>query len=118
GLIAPFFVSSPDAVALYLWNNLTGEVLTHGIDTLIAMLIAFALSGIFGVLAGLLLVEAPLLRRLIDPYLTGLNSMPRIALAPIFILWLGIGMGSKVALAFSLGFFIVLNSTIAGIRNI
>jgi NitT/TauT family transport system permease protein len=118
GVVPAFFVSSPDAVALYLWGNLGGELVTHGIDTLMAMLVAFVLSGVLGILAGLLLVEVPLLRRLIDPYLTGLNSMPRIALAPIFILWFGIGMGSKVALAFSLGFFIVLNSTIAGIRNI
>lgn len=118
GFVPIFFVSSPDAVALYLWDNVGGELLTHGIDTLMAMLVAFALSGVLGVLAGLLLVEVPLLRRLIDPYLTGLNSMPRIALAPIFILWFGIGMSSKVALAFSLGFFIVLNSTMAGIRNI
>lgn len=118
GIIPVFFISTPDAVARYLWNNLGGELLSNGLDTLSAMLIAFALSGVTGIMGGLLLVEVPLLRRLIDPYLTGLNSMPRIALAPIFILWFGIGMSSKVALAFSLGFFIVLNSTIAGVRNI
>ncbi len=118
GVIPAFFISTPDAVARYLWNNLGGELVPNGLDTLSAMLIAFALSGIAGIMGGLLLVEVPLLRRLIDPYLTGLNSMPRIALAPIFILWFGIGMSSKVALAFSLGFFIVLNSTIAGVRNI
>lgn len=118
GVIPRFFVSTPDAVVRYLWDNLGGELVPNGLDTLSAMLIAFALSGITGIMGGLLLVEVPLLRRLIDPYLTGLNSMPRIALAPIFILWFGIGIGSKVALAFSLGFFIVLNSTIAGVRNI
>ncbi|HKM74150.1 MAG TPA: ABC transporter permease subunit, partial [Stellaceae bacterium] len=83
-----------------------------------ATLIAFVLSGIAGVLGGLLLVELPYLKRICDPYLTAFNSMPRIALGPIFILWFGIGVTSKVALAFSLGFFIVLTSTFAGIRNI
>jgi NitT/TauT family transport system permease protein len=114
----PFFVGSPDAVIVYIYENFTKEIFRHGVSTLSATLIAFSLSGVVGILSGLLLVEFPLFRRLIDPFLTALNSMPRIALAPIFILWFGIGMGSKIALAFSLGFFIVLNNTIAGIRNV
>jgi len=118
GVVPEFFISKPDAVAKYLYGNFFSELVPHGRDTMVAMLAAFALSGIVGILGGLLLVEVPILRRLVDPYLTGLNSMPRIALAPIFILWFGIGGASKIALAFSLGFFIVLNSTIAGVRNI
>jgi NitT/TauT family transport system permease protein len=90
----------------------------NAINTLLATLVAFVLSGVFGVLAGLLLVELPGVKRMVDPFLTALNSMPRIALAPIFILWFGIELASKVALAFSLGFFIVLMSTFAGIRNV
>lgn len=118
GLVDKFFISKPDDVFFFLMNNFTTEVWPHAISSLAATLTAFILSAIAGVLGGLLLVEVPLLKRLTDPFLTALNSLPRIALAPIFILWFGIGFTSKIALAFSLGFFIVLNNTIAGIRNV
>lgn len=113
-----FFVSSPDDVIRFLASSFTKEIIPNARNTLFATLIAFVLSGICGVLAGLILFELPKVKRLVDPFLTALNSMPRIALAPIFILWFGIEVASKVALAFSLGFFIVLLSTYAGIRNV
>jgi NitT/TauT family transport system permease protein len=111
-------VSDPIAVAKYLVQAVPGELVMHSAATLGAMITAFALSALCGIVGGLVLVEMPHLRKLLDPFLTGFNSMPRIALAPIFILWFGIGPTSKIALAFSLGFFIVLNSTIAGVKNI
>lgn len=113
-----FFVSSPDDVVRFLISSFTKEIIPNARNTLFATLIAFVLSGVFGVLAGLILFELPKMKRMVDPFLTALNSMPRIALAPIFILWFGIEVASKVALAFSLGFFIVLLSTYAGIRNV
>ena len=113
-----FFVSSPDDVVLFLISSFLKEIVPNARNTLFATLIAFVLSGVAGVLAGLLLFELPKMKRMVDPFLTALNSMPRIALAPIFILWFGIEVASKVALAFSLGFFIVLLSTYAGIRNV
>ena len=113
-----FFVSSPDDVIRFLLSAFRKEIIPNAINTLFATLIAFVLSGVLGVLAGLILFELPKVKRLVDPFLTALNSMPRIALAPIFILWFGIEVASKVALAFSLGFFIVLLSTYAGIRNV
>ncbi len=118
GWLERFFFSSPTDIARFLGAQYVEEILPHSMDTLLAMLIAFALSGVAGVAAGLILFELPRLKRTIDPFLTALNSMPRIALAPIFILWFGIGLASKVALAFSLGFFIVLLSTYGGIRNV
>lgn len=113
-----FFFSSPVDIVRFLVAQYVVEILPNSLETMLAMLIAFALSGVAGVTAGLVLFELPRLKRTIDPILTALNSMPRIALAPIFILWFGIGIASKVALAFSLGFFIVLISTYGGIRNV
>jgi NitT/TauT family transport system permease protein len=113
-----FFFSSPVDIARFLVAQYVVEILPNSLETMLAMLIAFALSGVAGVTAGLVLFELPRVKRTIDPILTALNSMPRIALAPIFILWFGIGIASKVALAFSLGFFIVLISTYGGIRNV
>ena len=118
GIADRFFISSPEDVGRYLASGFRTEIIPNAIETLLATLVAFVLSAIGGILVGLLFVELPRLKLLVDPFLTAFNSMPRIALAPIFILWFGIGMASKVALAFSLGFFIVLMSTIAGIRNI
>ena len=118
GFVDKVFVSSPESVVVFLYENFVKELVPNTLATLLATLIAFTLSGVVGILTGLLLVELPYLKRLVDPFLTAFNSMPRIALAPIFVLWFGIGVTSKVALAFSLGFFIVLGSTFAGIRNI
>lgn len=118
GLVDKFFVSTPKEIGAYLVMSFKAELLPHALDTLLATLIAFALSTVGGVFGGLVLVECARTKRIIDPFLTAVNSLPRIALAPIFILWFGIGVTSKVALAFSLGFFIVLTSTVAGIRNI
>src|SRR5579864_3080534 len=118
GWVDKFFISAPLTVVDFLVTHFTKQIVPNAINTLFATLIAFVLSGVGGVLAGLLLVELPGVKRLVDPFLTALNSMPRIALAPIFILWFGIELASKVALAFSLGFFIVLMSTFAGMRNV
>lgn len=118
GMADKFFVSTPPEIAHFLFANFWKEIVPNAADTLRAMLIAFVLSGAAGVLSGLALVELPRVKRLIDPFLTALNSMPRIALAPIFILWFGIETTSKVVLAFSLGYFIVLMSTYAGMRNV
>lgn len=117
GWVDPLFISTPAKVGVFLYSTFWDQLIPNTIATLIATLIAFALSGLLGVLAGLVLFELPYLKRVVDPFLTAFNSMPRIALAPIFILWFGIGAPSKVALAFSLGFFIVLTSTYAGMRN-
>lgn len=118
GLADKFFISTPVDVVNFLVTDFSSQIVPNALNTLLATLIAFVLSGVTGVLAGLFLVEFPGVKRMVDPFLTALNSMPRIALAPIFILWFGIELASKVALAFSLGFFIVLMSTFAGMRNI
>jgi NitT/TauT family transport system permease protein len=60
----------------------------------------------------------PRLERATEPYLTIFNAMPRIALAPLFLLWFGLGLGSKIAVGSSLSFFIVLSSAVAGMRSV
>lgn len=85
--------------------------------TLYASLIAFGLSGIAGIAVGLLFSVSPLSRAISDPYLTILNAIPRFALGPVFIAWLGIGAPSKVALSASLVFFVVLSNVLAGVDS-
>lgn len=118
GVVDSLFVGTPYSAMRYLVDNFWTELVPNALDTLYATLIAFVLSSVCGVLGGFALVEFPYVKRVLDPILAAVNSMPRIALAPLFILWFGIGPASQVALAFSLGFFIVLANTHAGIRNV
>lgn len=119
GLADQAFVSTPGAVAealVRLFKN--GEVWAHLNTTFSEVGIAFFWSVVLGMSAAVLLDRNERLNLLLSPYLAAFNSMPRIALGPIFILWFGIGMTSKVILAISLGFFIILMSTMGGLRNV
>lgn len=119
GLVDPAFVGTPLTVAAALAGLLgSGEIWLHLRTTLIEVGIAFVASVVLGMLAAVLLDRAKGLHSLLAPYLTAINSMPRIALGPLFILWFGIGLISKIILAFSLGFFIMLLSTLGGLRNV
>jgi NitT/TauT family transport system permease protein len=119
GLADAAFVSTPAGVAQSLWTLIrSGEVAPHFGTTLSEMIIAFGLSVVFGIASAIVLDRNDWLNRIISPFLTALNSMPRIALGPLFILWFGIGMASKVMLAFSLGYFIMLLSTLGGLKNV
>jgi len=85
--------------------------------TISASIIAFILSGIAGIAVGMVFAIWPLSRAVSDPYLTLLNAIPRFALGPVFIAWLGIGASSKVALSSSLVFFVVLANVIAAVDS-
>jgi NitT/TauT family transport system permease protein len=113
------FVSTPVSVARSLWSLFKGgEVFPHLGTTLLEIMIAFVSSVIFGIASAVVLDRNDWPNRIIAPFLTALNSMPRIALGPLFILWFGIGIASKVVLAFSLGYFIMLLSTLGGLKNV
>ena len=115
----PTFFGQPSGVAKYLWENLgTAKLWTDLGWTMAGVLSSFVLGSAAAIGVGLLFVRWPALERFADPYFNAFNVMPRIALAPLFILWFGLGLGSKVALGFTLTFFIVLSSTVAGIRGV
>lgn len=118
--VDPTFVGQPSGIFEFLWVNM---IQSHKlwIDlgwTLLGTFTSFILGSVAAVLAGLLFVTVPRLERFVDPYLTAFNAMPRIALMPLFILWFGLGIASKIAIGFSLAFFIVLSSTVAGMRGL
>ena len=119
GLADAAFISTPAGVAQSLWLLFkSGDVLPNLGTTLIEIAISFALSVVFGIASAVVLDRNAWLNRIVSPFLTALNSMPRIALGPLFILWFGIGIASKVVLAFSLGYFIMLLSTLGGLKNV
>jgi len=119
GLADAAFVSTPFSVAKSLWLLFSeGELFPNLGTTMLEIVIAFALSIVFGIASAVVLDRLDWLNRIVSPFLTAFNSMPRIALGPLFILWFGIGIGSKVVLAFSLGYFIMLLSTLGGLKNV
>lgn len=119
GFINPFWVSSPSLIVMDLWKHFTGgEVYAHIGVTLWEAFLGFVTGAAAGILGGFALARWDRLARVLDPYVTALNSLPRVALAPLFILWFGIGLTSKVVLAFSLVVFILLVNTHAGAKNV
>lgn len=113
------FVSTPLGVAQSLGQLIrSGELLPHLGTTIIEIALAFVASVAFGVASAVVLDRNNWLDRIVSPFLTALNSMPRIALGPLSILWFGIGPASKIVLAFSLGYFIMLLSTLGGLKNV
>ena len=119
GLANAAFISTPAGVAQSLWHLFRdGEIFPDLGTTLLEIALAFALSVVFGIASAVVLDRNDWLNRIVSPFLTAFNSMPRIALGPLFVLWFGIGIASKVVLAFSLGYFIMLLSTLGGLKNV
>jgi NitT/TauT family transport system permease protein len=119
GVLDPFFFSRPSAIALKMWRWLVGGYIwPHLAVTLVEAMLAFVIGTIAGVAAGLALARVELLAAVFDPYIRILNALPRVILAPIFILWFGLGIASKVALGVTLVFFVVFFNTFQGIREV
>ena len=119
GIVDPAFVSTPIDILRALWLLIVEGLLVPNLaTTLIEIVLAFVLSVVAGVASAVVLDRNEWFNRVISPFLAAVNSMPRIALGPLFVLWFGIGIASKVVLAFSLGYFIMLLSTLGGLKNV
>src|SRR4051812_40218143 len=86
--------------------------------TLGITLAGFAVAAVFGVLFAILIVEWKLLERLLFPLFVALNSVPKVALAPLFIIWFGVGDAPKIAIAFLIAVFAVVIDTALGLRSV
>jgi NitT/TauT family transport system permease protein len=119
GIINPFFVSEPTKVIARLVQLVqTGQLYADMAFTLQNVLIGFLISAVAGIATACVLYELPLLNKVVDPFILALYSTPRLALAPLFIIWFGIGAASKIALVVSLSYFIMLLNTYAGLTNV
>jgi NitT/TauT family transport system permease protein len=118
--IDPILIGRPTDIAAFLWREIfiTGSLIKDLGWTMLGTILAFLLGSVCGVLLGMVFVTRPTVEALLSPILMALNAMPRIALAPLFLIWFGLGIGSKIAIGFSLTFFIVLTSTVAGGRGV
>src|SRR5664280_1041508 len=118
-LLPPFFFSNPLDVAqqIVAWFA-SGVIWKHLWVTLIESILAFVLGSIGGVLVGFWFARQPRTAAVFDPYVKMVNALPRVVLAPIFTLWLGLGIWSKVALGVTLVFFIVFFNVYQGVKEV
>jgi NitT/TauT family transport system permease protein len=117
---AAFFFGEPLKIFARIWSWFVrdADIYQHLGVTLTETLLAFAVGSALGLAGGLWLALAPMASALLEPYIKAFNAMPRIILAPIFSVWFGLGMGSKVALGVTLVFFIVFFNVYQGVKEV
>ena len=117
-LVDPLLISSPSDVLGRLAHLLTGgEIWRHIGATYSEVGIGYALAAVIGIGAGVLLGRARFAARVLEPYIMAAYSIPKITLAPLFILWLGIGSQSKIGISFLSAVFLIFYATYTGIRH-
>jgi len=117
---AAFFFGEPLKIAarIWAWFVTNADIYRHLAITLTETLLAFGTGSLLGLAMGLWLALSPTASAILEPYITALNSMPRIILAPIFAVWFGLGVASKVALGVTLVFFIVFFNVYQGVKEV
>jgi NitT/TauT family transport system permease protein len=114
-----FFFGKPVVVLEKIWVWFAGgKIYEHLLVTLLETLLAFVVGTVAGLGIGLWLALSPVASALADPYIKAMNAMPRVILAPIFAVWFGLGILSKVALGVTLVFFIVFFNVYQGVREV
>src|SRR5689334_18199477 len=118
-LLPPFFFSTPGDVAARVvkWFY-EGTIWKHLWITLVEAILAFVIGSLAGVLIGFWFARKPMINSVFDPYVKMINALPRVVLAPIFALWFGLGIASKVALGVTLVFFIVFFNVYQGVKEV
>jgi NitT/TauT family transport system permease protein len=116
---AAFFFGEPLKVIERIWNwFVSGDIYEHLWVTLVETMLAFLIGTVAGVIIGLWLALSPMSSAIFDPYIKAANAMPRVILAPIFMVWFGLGIASKVALGVTLVFFIVFFNVYQGVKEV
>ena len=117
---AAFFFGQPLKVfgRVWDWFFVHADIYEHLWVTLVETVLAFFIGTVLGLACGLWLALSPLAAAITDPYIKALNSMPRVILAPIFAVWFGLGIASKVALGVTLVFFIVFFNVYQGVKEV
>ena len=117
---AAFFFGEPLKVfsRIWAWFVGNGDIYQHLWVTLLETVLAFGIGTVLGLACGLWLALSPMAAAIAEPYIKALNSMPRVILAPIFAVWFGLGLASKVALGVTLVFFIVFFNVYQGVKEV
>ena len=117
---AAFFFGEPLKVLgrVWRWFAVDADIYSHLWVTLVETVLAFVIGSAAGLAGGLWLALSPMASALLEPYVKAMNAMPRIILAPIFAVWFGLGIASKVALGVTLVFFIVFFNVYQGVKEV
>lgn len=118
-LIDPFYLPAPTEIGESLRDSaVSGELWTSLWVTMQETVIGFVIGAVSALAGGVLLARSRTVADVLDPFLVALNATPRVALAPLFVVWFGIGLLSKVILVITLVFFIVFYNTFQGVRSV
>jgi len=119
GMLNPLYAPSPSLIGAALVDLFSGGTIwTHMDATFTAALGGLALGILIGIALGVVAALVPLVAELVEPVMTLLNAIPRVILAPLFVIWLGIGLSSKVALAVVLVAVLIFFTVFTGIRQV
>jgi NitT/TauT family transport system permease protein len=114
-----FFFANPVNVAVKIWQWFSsGSIWYHLWVTLAESVLAFLIGSFGGLIFGFWFARKPTVAAIFDPYVKAANALPRVVLAPIFALWFGLGIWSKVALGITLVFFIVFFNVYQGVKEV
>lgn len=115
--IPPYLLPPPSAVGMALvLGSKGGYLIYHAWVTTVETVSGFLIGGVTGILLGGIIAEMPVLEKLAYPYIVGFQAIPKMAIAPILVIWLGFGMESKIAVAAMVAFFPILVNTIEGLK--
>jgi NitT/TauT family transport system permease protein len=117
--IPKIVIPAPTAVAIALWQiTFNGDMLYHFGVTAYETLFGFVLGALFGLVLGGLVAQFPLLERTLYPYIVAFQTLPKVAIAPIIVIWFGYGVTSKIVITATIAFFPLLANTIVGLRAV
>lgn len=117
--VNPLFFSSPSAIAAAFVDLLrSGELITAIFTSFVGFLLGVSAAIVVGILVGVAMGRIRIVEYILEPYVNALYSTPSIALIPLFILWFGVGLFSKIVIIFTLAVFIVVINTFSGVKNI
>jgi NitT/TauT family transport system permease protein len=118
-IVSPFYISSPLRVGRQFFEWVAdGTIADNATTTLTEAILGWIIGSVLGCLAGFTLGRWNLLQRVLEPFILSLTAIPRLAMAPLFIIWFGLGIESKVALIVTVVFFVLLINTYAGTKSI
>lgn len=116
--VPAFILPKPSAIGIALWRGMSsGLYLTHLQVTLIELVLGFGLGAILGFGLGLAVALNKYLAYFMYPYIIMFQSLPKVALTPLIVLWFGLGMSSKVVAAALIAFFPLMINTISGLKS-
>ena len=119
GLLNPLFFAWPSTISQSLYKIVTSpDFFDHLSTSLFELIVGYTAAGIIAIPLGILMGRSKIVENLLDPYISALNAVPRIALMPLVIMIFGIGLSSKMFLVFLGSFFPILINTFQGVKNI